>query len=1023
MISSPADSNRIPRLTLTGLGFTTLVTQVLMVREFLHVSAGNEVVLGLVLASWLLLTGLGSLLAQRRGDAADPVVPALAQAALGLLPLVQIVALRVLKSRLPAGLTPDLGTVLGWALVVLAPFCLISGFLLARLAGRLRTTSESGAVAQAYALDCLGSLAGGLLLAFALTGTLAPVQTAALLLTLNAAIAALALGAAGRRPSAGLVLALLVAVLAGLRLTDVETRTLSALYPGQDLVFARSTRHGQLAATLHGRELTVYADGVPVNSSGDRRPAEEAAHWALAQIEGPSQVLVIGGEPGGVLDEVARHRVDRVDFAETNPAAIDLLQQLYPGGLASVTVHREDGRRLVERAAEGDGPHAWDAVLVVLPPPSTVQLNRYYTVEFFRAVRRALRPGGVVGLAVAGAENYASGAARATAASVVGALDQVFTHHLVIPGDPLRLLAGDRPLTLDISPRLRARGVSTLHLRPEYLASRLSADRQAEARRWVMGDGTGPPPHVNGDLQPTALRSQIRHDLERSGSRGLWPAVLLTAVTIAAGVIVLGRPDRALSAAVATSGVTGLGLELVLLLGFQVTVGGLYHHVALLAAAFLAGGAAGAWLSTRCLSPARNLLLRLDAVLALLGWGLAFLLLALDLVPASLPEGVFALLFATYAAVAGAAVGGQLPAAAQLTAGDAQTRSGGLFGLDLVGGCAGALGVGIFAVPLWGLPTTCCLLGGLKTASALCLWLAPHRTAAAVQTVPVGRVAAAAVAMTAAGAAAVAMVAEGARSPLYALTFAPWYTGVVVAVMAAVIADAVGAFGALGRAVTGGALSRGRHLLRGATEVTALRWAAFFGLGLLVFYPICRCFFAVPWLFCHVCPRPCVFGYLRPYLVPAALLANLERRHWCRGGCPLGTLHQCQAGLARPARRLRRPFTWLAPVSLGLTAVAYLRVQSDAQALNAAAGADPVPGGDALGSEVFGNWYQALFLDGFAVVPAVLAVAAALLILGFRWLRPFCDLLCPVGTLSEWILRLERRWLTRAGAEETGRVA
>ena len=46
------------------LGSTSIIAQVILLREFLSVFSGNELVIGLVLANWMILTGLGAYLGQ-----------------------------------------------------------------------------------------------------------------------------------------------------------------------------------------------------------------------------------------------------------------------------------------------------------------------------------------------------------------------------------------------------------------------------------------------------------------------------------------------------------------------------------------------------------------------------------------------------------------------------------------------------------------------------------------------------------------------------------------------------------------------------------------------------------------------------------------------------------------------------------------------------------------------------------------------------------------------------------------------
>jgi len=47
---------------IAGVGVSSIVTQLSLMREMLGAFAGNEMVLGVILGNWLLLTGLGAFL-------------------------------------------------------------------------------------------------------------------------------------------------------------------------------------------------------------------------------------------------------------------------------------------------------------------------------------------------------------------------------------------------------------------------------------------------------------------------------------------------------------------------------------------------------------------------------------------------------------------------------------------------------------------------------------------------------------------------------------------------------------------------------------------------------------------------------------------------------------------------------------------------------------------------------------------------------------------------------------------------
>ena len=180
---------------------------------------------------------------------------------------------------------------------------------------------------------------------------------------------------------------------------------------------------------------------------------------------------------------------------------------------------------------------------------------------------------------------------------------------------------------------------------------------------------------------------------------------------------------------------------------------------------------------------------------------------------------------------------------------------------------------------------------------------------------------------------------------------------------------------------------------RKATGLTFYRWAGFIVLSLAAFMPIFRCFFSIPYLFCHVCPQKCIFGIVRPYLVPSALLVNLRNRQFCYGTCPIGTLHDCQPCLRK---RWRVP-NWCA-LAVGLLALAFVAV-----------GYFKVTELDPDSS-----WFFDYFIGSYSSTSLVIAFAAVSLFLGVVIWRPFCSFLCPIGNTSEWISKTTRvikgRW-------------
>src|SRR5512137_410166 len=79
-------------LAVGALGVSCVMTQLALMREFLCAFSGNELVVGVILGNWFLLTGLGTWLGRRAGRLRNPLrVLVGAQILVALLPLVQVV--------------------------------------------------------------------------------------------------------------------------------------------------------------------------------------------------------------------------------------------------------------------------------------------------------------------------------------------------------------------------------------------------------------------------------------------------------------------------------------------------------------------------------------------------------------------------------------------------------------------------------------------------------------------------------------------------------------------------------------------------------------------------------------------------------------------------------------------------------------------------------------------------------------------------------------------------------------------
>jgi len=269
-------------------GISSVVTQLLTIREFLTQFQGNEIVIALILFNWLILGGLGTLLARavtRRFRPATTGTLAWLSLVLSALAPLQIFALRFLRD-LAFIHGSSVGFYPTWlfAFLVLTPYCLLLGFVLPYSLFVLRTESADYPGARIYITDNIGDITGGVLFSFALVFLVTPLQAIALAhLPLLAATSLLYSVSPRKRPVVWLAVAIVVLIFAA----GVAFEKVSLSAPEGKLVYYRETRYGRILVYQDQEQFTLFEDGVPVFSNQNVSMAEEIVHYPLAQLERP----------------------------------------------------------------------------------------------------------------------------------------------------------------------------------------------------------------------------------------------------------------------------------------------------------------------------------------------------------------------------------------------------------------------------------------------------------------------------------------------------------------------------------------------------------------------------------------------------------------------------------------------------------------------------------------------------------------------------------------------------------------
>ncbi len=693
-------------LAVFALGGTAMVTQIILLREFLSTFYGNELVLGVILANWMFLTGAGAFLGRRSTrlhSKARSVIVLLTL--LALLPLCLVFLLRVLRNVVFIyGSMVGITEILLSSLVLLLPFCLLSGFLFTLLSSFVSGLSGENRIATVYAIEAAGSVAGALVFTLVMSMVLTTFQSLLILLVVDLGVLAVVAWRCGPfwlaivLPASGAI-----ALVGGWRL-DLDKYTRNVMFRDQELLYSADTPYGSLTVTRQGEQTNFYENGLLLFSTGDPVLTEETVHLAMVQHPNPRSVLLISGGLSGTLREILKYDVDSIDYVELNPWLIEIGKQFTDAlPCPRVNVIASDARLFVKETR-----HSYDVVLVNVPEPGTAQLNRVYTLEFLRELKPRLRERAVLCLSLASSADYVSPESRQVRSTMFTTLKKEFSRVLILPATKDYVLASDGPLGPDIARMIDERKIPAVYVNKYYFDDELLAQRSSYVRSMI--DSTAV---LNRDFAPIAYYRQVVYWLSQFET-DYWIALGLGAVVLAILVLRLNP----ISVGMFTGGFAAAGVEFLLLISFQIIYGYVYLGVGVIIAVFMAGLAAGAWIWPRAASSTtlRQYVL-LQLAVAAYAAALPFALEAMQ--RAALDVVLVYVLFFLLTVLIAFIIGAEFSVATRLRKGVVQAVAAELYGVDLIGSSIGALVVAAILVPVIGILRAGASIALLSIISAL----------------------------------------------------------------------------------------------------------------------------------------------------------------------------------------------------------------------------------------------------------------------------------------------------------------
>ncbi len=687
----PADNSGDIPANLFTVGFISSAFQLLLIREMMNIAGGYELIAGTFLASWLIASALGAVMA------GNSELNSLKKINLifSLSPVASLILL-ILLSRLFLR-TGEIPSFLGgfiYTLLVLLPFCLLSGFTFVKLISAARQ-AVNYSPGRSFAVETAGGIAAGIAVVLLSSGIM---NTYSMMLILIVSGFAYAIVVFFIRTRAVILTfkAFIGLIMISIILFNPDNFFRSMLLPGISISESRDTPYGNIVRGEYGGEESIYYNHRLLTYSGNTAEREENIHYAMLQSKSPEEILLISGSVSAHIGEIMKYPVREVVYVERDPALARLEKLPASAGSVTLRIENDDAYRFI-----ADTDKSFDVIIMLLPPPSSLLLNKYYTDEFFSSVKKKLRTGGIFMCSPGPAKTYYNEESLKLYSSVYNTLSDLFGNVLPLEGHKLYFAASDGELSPAICALTAERNISNIWVSCDYLSDDLVASRSEEIISLIDPDVAR-----NRATVPVASFYYQSYNLSRSIDEKI-PALILILVVFIPPVLLLRRRTLLMY-----SGAAALaGFEIVVLLVLQLTAGNMYQLTGLIVAGLMAGLACGAGFDIK---PLASLSLPLKGLIIIL-----FYLLAGSLIPqiiiirSGLLVSVILVILIFLPAVA---TGHLFRVLASAGWQGSENSASAVYGADLAGSAIGFILISGLIVPAFGITVSIYFISGMVIA-------------------------------------------------------------------------------------------------------------------------------------------------------------------------------------------------------------------------------------------------------------------------------------------------------------------
>ncbi len=719
------------------MGFISLVTQSLVIREILVRFQGNELTIGIILTNWLIFESIGAYLTGYFIKKKNIIKIAI------FLQLIIIAALLwsyYFISKFKIIFDISFGQTIGLIPTLFIPtialffLCIPLGFqfsLSSKLIHKfLKNKKSNYSISFTYFLEAIGWFLGGILFSFIFVYFLNDFHILLVILAISLINLLIYLNISSRNILRDVIIITftIFIILSLLHFDSNIIKNLNKFNSKYNLVEVDSSIYGKIHVNKYKNQVNIYQNGILTYSSDNILKNEESVHLSLLHNPKIKKVALIGGGLTNGINEILKYpNIKKIYYCEIDPKIIELCKKYYNYpyyNSRKIEIINKDGRYFIKNIKK----NSLDAVIINLPDPSTAQLNRYYSLDFFTEVKNVLKKKGLFSISLSSSESYISSSVKSFNASIVNSLKKVYTGLDIIPGNSV-ILIGYKNYSPNINKKNLINNLKFLkkknrYINEYYLKYRLD-HQKLEYFKSIIDNNKNT--ILNTDFHPITYYLFLSR----------WSSIFNTDSTKVFNYLketinpfnliifftILFILKYILKKHIFTNidlfsisfyiGFSGMALQLIIIYLFQAFHGYLYSQIAIITACYMAGMALGSYLLNLKNKKDiffQNYLRKSLFILMIIIFSMPFILKSIDNF-----KFIKSIIFHSFALLNGFFTGSIFASLNKTWLKNRSkfsfVESGTFYSLDLLGGACSALISSVIFIPLLGLKFYCLILG------------------------------------------------------------------------------------------------------------------------------------------------------------------------------------------------------------------------------------------------------------------------------------------------------------------------